>query len=81
MCGLEILTRQQKHTSFGANTFRDGVSYSEHQQKQSIVELNDLASLSVAECYTILTEPNVRLSKIQTPNDKSKNKNQGFVQK
>lgn len=81
MCGTETLTRQQKNTSFGANTFRDGVSYSEHQQKQAIVELNDLAALSVGQCYALLPEPEVRLSKIQTPEDKAKDKNQGFVQK
>jgi type IV conjugative transfer system coupling protein TraD len=81
MCGTETVTRQQKNTSFGANTFRDGVSYSEHQQKQAIVELNDLAALSVGQCYALLPEPEVRLSKIQTPEDKAKDKNQGFVQK
>ena len=81
MCGTETLTRQQKNTSFGANTFRDGVSYSEHQQKQAIVELNDLAALNVGQCYALLPEPEVRLSKIQTPEDKAKDKNQGFVQK
>jgi type IV conjugative transfer system coupling protein TraD len=81
MCGTETVTRQQKNTSFGANTFRDGVSYSEHQQKQAIVELNDLASLSVGQCYALLPEPEVRLSKIQTSEDGAKDKNQGFVQK
>ena len=81
MCGTETVTRQQKNTSFGANTFRDGVRYSEHQQKQAIVELNDLAALSVGQCYALLPEPEVRLSKIQTPEDKAKDKNQGFVQK
>lgn len=81
MYGTETLTRQQKNTSFGANTFRDGVSYSEHQQKQAVVELNDLASLQVGECFTLLPEPEVRLSKIQTPEDKAKDKNSGFIQK
>lgn len=81
MCGTETVTRQQKNTSFGANTFRDGVSYSEHQQKQAIVQLNDLAALGLGECYALLPEPEVRLSKIQTPEDKAKDKNQGFVQK
>ena len=81
MCGTETVTRQQKNTSFGANTFRDGVSYSEHQQKQPIAQLNDLAALSVGECYALLPEPEVRLSKIQTPEDKAKDNNQGFVKK
>jgi type IV secretory pathway TraG/TraD family ATPase VirD4 len=35
MCGMETVVRQQKNTSFGANEFRDGVSYNEHQQKNS----------------------------------------------
>ena len=81
MCGTEVITRHQKNTSFGANTFRDGVSYSEHQQKQPVAQLNDLASLAVGECYTLLPQPEVRLSKIQLPEDKSENKNQGFIQK
>ena len=81
MCGTETITRQQKNTSFGANTFRDGVSYSEQQQKQPVAQLNDLASLAVGECYTLLPEPEVRLSKIQLPEDREKDKNSGFVQK
>ena len=32
ICGIETITRQQKNTSYGANEFRDGVSYSEHQE-------------------------------------------------
>ena len=81
MCGTETVTRQQKNTSFGANTFRDGVSYNEHQQKQPVAQLNDLAGLAVGECYALLPEPEVRLSKIQVPEDKARDKNQGFAQK
>lgn len=81
MCGTETVTRQQKNTSFGANTFRDGISYSEHQQKQPIVQLNDLASLRVGECYVLLPEPQVRLSKIEIQKDKKKDQNEGFLQK
>ena len=33
MCGSETITRQQKNTSFGANEFRDGVSFTEQQTK------------------------------------------------
>ena len=36
MCGSETITRQQKNTSFGANEFRDGVSYNEQQQKKLV---------------------------------------------
>lgn len=80
MCGSETITRHQKNTSFGANTFRDGVSYSEQQQKKAIVEIDDLASLAVGQCYMLISEPSVRLSKIQTPESNLKNKNQAFIE-
>ncbi len=81
MCGSETITRQQKNTSFGANTFRDGVSYNEQQQKKALVEVDDLAALAVGECYTLLPEPVVRLSRMQTDEAKFKNKQAGFVAK
>ena len=81
MCGTETITRQQKNTSFGANDFRDGVSYQETERKKELVEYNQLASLAVGECYTLLPEPKVRLSKIQIPRDKGKDITQGFIQK
>lgn len=81
MCGSETITRQQKNTSFGANDFRDGVSYQETEKKKELVEYNQLASLAVGECYTLLPEPKVRLSKIQIPRDKGKDITQGFIQK
>jgi type IV conjugative transfer system coupling protein TraD len=81
MCGSETITRQQKNTSFGANDFRDGVSYQETEKKKELVEYNELASLAVGECYTLLPEPKVRLSKIQIPRDKGKDITQGFMQK
>ncbi|MGC0372357.1 MAG: hypothetical protein DGJ47_001069 [Rickettsiaceae bacterium] len=81
MCGAEIITRQQKNTSFGANEFRDGVSYTEQEHKKNLVEYSDLASLGVGECYAIFPEPEVRLSKIQTPEVKIIDKAEGFVEK
>jgi type IV secretory pathway TraG/TraD family ATPase VirD4 len=81
MCGSETITRQQKNTSFGANDFRDGVSYQETEKKKELVEYNQLASLAVGECYTLLPEPKVRLSKIQIPRDKAQDITQGFIQK
>ena len=42
MCGTETITRQQKNTSFGANEFRDGVSYNEQQTKKELVTQNDI---------------------------------------
>jgi len=81
MCGTETITRQQKNTSFGANDFRDGVSYQEVDQKKELVEYNELASLAIGECYTLLPEPKVRLSKMQIPRDKGHDITQGFMQK
>jgi len=81
MCGVETVTRQQKNTSFGANEFRDGVSYSEQMQRKQLVEPDDLASLAIGECYTLFSEPDVRLSKMQTPKAHLKDKNPGFVEK
>jgi type IV secretory pathway TraG/TraD family ATPase VirD4 len=81
MCGTETITSQKKNTSFGANEFRDGVSYNEHQQRKALVEHSDLASLAIGECYTLLPEPAVRVSKMQLPEAKLKDKNICFVQK
>lgn len=78
--GRETIVRQAKNTSFGANTFRDGVSYSEQQQTKPLVDIDDFASLSIGECYVLLPEPQVRLSKLQTPIAKLKNKNSGFIE-
>ncbi|WPY01582.1 Type IV secretion-system coupling protein DNA-binding domain (plasmid) [Candidatus Trichorickettsia mobilis] len=80
ICGSETVTRQQKNTSFGANTFRDGISYNEQQQEKPLVKLDDFASLGIGECYTLLPIPEVRLSKMQTPEAKRKDKNPGFVE-
>ena len=81
MCGSETITRQQKNTSFGANEFRDGVSYSEQQQRKSLVEADDLANLAIGECYVLFPEPAVRLAKVQTKEATVKEKHQGFVEK
>jgi type IV conjugative transfer system coupling protein TraD len=81
MCGSEIITRQQKNTSFGAHEFRDGVSYNEHYHKQLLVEEKDLASLAIGQCYVLLPEPSVRLSKIEVLEINIENKNHGFVAK
>lgn len=81
MCGSETITRQQKNTSFGANEYRDGVSYNEQQQKKLLVEIEDLASLAIGECYAILPEPAVRLSKIHMDEIKINDKCEGFIQR
>ena len=81
MCGSETITRQQKNTSFGANEFRDGVSYNEQQQRKSLVEPDDLANLAIGECYVLFPEPAIRLAKIQTKEAVVQEKHQGFVEK
>jgi type IV conjugative transfer system coupling protein TraD len=81
MCGSETITRQQKSTSFGANEFRDGVSYSEQQQRKELVEYADIANLATGECFALLPEPQVRIAKIQTDEAKLADKNDGFVQR
>ena len=80
MCGTETITRQSKNTSFGANEFRDGVSYNEQQTKKQLVTQNDISNLAVGECYMLLPEPEVRLAKVQTPKSEVPAKNEGFVQ-
>ena len=79
--GIETITRQQKNTSFGANEFRDGISYSEHQQKKPLIEHSDLSSLETGSCYVFLPEPAVRMAKIKVPFSNIENKNQGFLAK
>lgn len=81
MCGSETITRNHQNTSFGANEFRDGVSYNEQQHKKPLIDIDHLANLAVGECYTVLPEPKVRISKMQIPESKIKNKNEGFIQK
>jgi hypothetical protein len=80
MAGREIIYRQQKNTSFGAHEFRDGVSYSEQQQHKDLIEYSDLASLAVGECFALMPEPQVRVVKLEIPEAKLINKNEGFVQ-
>jgi type IV conjugative transfer system coupling protein TraD len=81
MCGSQTLMRQQKNTSFGAHEFRDGVSYNEQHHKQNLIAVEDLANLSVGECYTLLPEPRVRLSKMQIPAISLPNKNLELIPK
>ena len=79
MCGTEVITKQQKNTSFGANEFRDGQSYTEHEKSKLLVEYSDLTKLSVGECYVLMPEPDVRLSKIQAPESMLSDKNKRFI--
>ena len=72
------ITKHQENTSFGANEYRDGVSYNEHQQRKRLVEYSDLANLATGECYVLLPEPEVRLSRMQTPEAKLEDKHPGL---
>lgn len=80
MCGTETITQRRKNTSFGANEYRDGVSYNEFSVKKNVVEANDLSNLNIGECYVLLPEPSVRLSKMQLSEVKTKSLHEGFVQ-
>lgn len=81
MCGIQILHQQKQNISFGANEFRDGQSYTEHQQRKHLVEYSDIASLKVGECFVLLPVPEVRLSKITVPISKVKSINKEFIVK
>ncbi len=57
-----------------------GVSYNEQLQEKPLVKLDDFANLRVGECYTLLPLPEVRVSKMQTPQITRKDKNLGFIE-
>lgn len=79
LAGSELINKQQKNTSFGANEFRDGVSYTEQEKYKKLIEYSDIASLAVGECYVLLPEPKVRLSKMQIPESTPKAKNPSYL--
>jgi type IV conjugative transfer system coupling protein TraD len=75
-------TQQQKNTSFGANEFRDGISYTEQQKHKKLITTDQLASLATHECFVTLPEPKVRIAKIKVPLASSSFKKcQGFIEK
>lgn len=80
LCGSVTTTSQQKNISFGANEFRDGVSYNERKEKSSLVSYEDFGKLAIGECYAILPVSEVRLSKIQVPRAKILDKNSWFME-
>lgn len=81
MCGQKTIYRQQKNTSFGAHEFRDGVSYTEQERQKNLVDYNDLAALEIGECFTLLPDPSVRLSRTKIPQANLVNRNSGFVER
>ncbi|NDE19909.1 MAG: hypothetical protein EB000_05680, partial [Alphaproteobacteria bacterium] len=80
LCGTKITISQQKNTSFGANEFRDGISYNEKQDKLPLVSYEEFGKLRVGECYAILPEKSVRVAKIQIPKAEVPNKNVWFME-
>lgn len=81
ICGTETMTKQQKNTSFGANSYRDGQSYTEQEKCKYLVEYSDLVKLATGECYVILPSPDIRLIKINAPLHKVEDISEGFIQK
>jgi len=59
---IEYLTHQ-KNTSYGAHEFRDGISYTEQERKESLIKPNDFANLREREAYILLPEREVAISK------------------
>ena len=55
----------QKNISFGANDFRDGVSYTEQERKKELVTAMDIESLQDHEAYVLLPEAEVAVAKVQ----------------
>jgi type IV secretory pathway TraG/TraD family ATPase VirD4 len=80
LCGSVTTIGQQKNISFGANEFRDGVSYNERKEKSPLVSYEDFGKLAIGECYAILPVSAVRLSKIQVPRAKILDKNSWFIE-
>ncbi len=79
LCGSKTLYKQQKNTSFGANEYRDGISYNEQEKQQKLVDGSDLSNLGIGECYALLPEPEVRLSKLQLDECNIEEKTDGFM--
>lgn len=80
LCGSTTVTMQQKNTSFGANEFRDGVSYNEKREHRPLVSYEDFTRLKTGECFTLLPEPLVRLSRMQVPMVRLQDKNPRFIE-
>lgn len=77
--GTETIKRHQQNTSFGASEIRDGQSFTEQEQKKSLIEYNDLSKLSIGECFVFFQEAKIAVAKIKVPESNIKQKNEGFV--
>ena len=80
LCGAKTTVSQQKNTSFGANEFRDGVSYSEKKETSPLVSYEEFSKLNIGECYLILPLVSTRVARIEVPEAKIKDKNYWFVE-
>jgi len=74
-----MCTKQQKNTSFSHNEFSSSSGHNEYKHKKALI--NELISLNIGECYTLLPERKVGLSKIKVPKSQDRDKNEGFIQK
>ena len=81
ICGSYNIAKQQKNISFGANEFRDGVSYTAHEKEKMLVQFKDIAKLKAGECFCLLPTPEARLTKLQVPQSDIPDRNEGFVSK
>jgi len=81
LCGSYNISKQQKNISFGANEFRDGVSYTSQEKEKMLVQFKDLAKLRTGECFCLLPTPEARLAKLQVPQSDLADLNEGFVPK
>jgi type IV secretory pathway TraG/TraD family ATPase VirD4 len=80
LSGTSTIIQQQKNTSFGANEFRDGVSYNEKRENIPLIPYDAFTKLGTGECFVFLPEQTVRLSKIQVAKTKIKDKNSYFIE-
>lgn len=63
---LEYAT-SQKNTSYGANEYRDGISYTEQTKHKALITTDHLATLADLECFVGLPEPKARIARIKVP--------------
>jgi type IV secretory pathway TraG/TraD family ATPase VirD4 len=78
--GISTVISQQKNTSFGANEFRDGVSYNEKHDNLPLVSYQDLTKLQMGECFVLLPESDVRVARLEVPLATNRDENSWFVE-
>jgi len=53
----------QKNVSYGAHEMRDGISYQQIEKIKPLVNIHDLVNLEVFECFLLLPDPQVAISR------------------